>query len=340
MIKRLFLYIIYLISFWLIYFISTNNDIFIGIAKYDRVLEYSNKTFEPFKTKNNIFFLETNFARNLFDFKQQCSIESAAKNNQNSTIYVLSVKARFQNEVLQKSYKNIKVIKMQIDKLLNNTILHEWWFNGKYNLSNFKTAHLSDALRLFILFKFGGIYSDLDAITIRNLESLSKYPGLGTLDDSGNLGNGFLNFEKGNIFLLVALKEFVKNYNPYYWSYNGPRVLAKVLLRYCKIGSHKELIINETLLNDENRKQENATKTCNISLYPQNIIYPVSWIDKDLLFQHNSSLNLTKFLNTYSIHFYGKLTYKYKIVKNENSIYEYFAKKHCPVSYTTYLSKS
>jgi hypothetical protein len=63
--------------------------------------------------KYNIFFVETNPETKIFTTKQLCAIESAAKNNPNANIYVLSIKALLNEQMngLKLIYPNIKFIK-------------------------------------------------------------------------------------------------------------------------------------------------------------------------------------------------------------------------------------
>lgn len=80
----------------------------------------------------------------------------------------------------------------------------------------------------------------------------------------------------------------------------------------------------------------NGTKhKCDVILYPQNIFFPYNWNSNSLdkLFKKNGILEAISLENTYSIHFYNKLSYKFKVEINDNSIYEYYAKINCPYTY-------
>ena len=69
-----------------------------------------------------------------------------------------------------------------------------WWQSGSVNCSQYKIAHLSDAVRLALLYKYGGFYSDTDTITLKSFSDLINYNGFGVLDENGEalgLGNYF-----------------------------------------------------------------------------------------------------------------------------------------------------
>lgn len=329
-----------LISLCLLYFIyNFTNDyenLSSGNVYLNTILNYTND-------KTNVFFIESNYSKSLFDFKQECAIESAARHNPSASIYVITVKANANNKQIYQVHQNIHILKINITRLLHKTILHNWWYRSKYSQSDFKVVHLSDALRIFLLFKLGGIYMDLDTITIRNLDPITDYVGIGVFENDTELGNGFLHFKKHDPYLLFVLREFTNNYEPHYWDFNGPRLLQRLLLKYCDIENIKQLSLNEDLFINkkesiyEQRIEIEKHKSCNVSLYPYRLIYPIHWKQAEILFEHNSTLDKSIFSKTYSLHFFGAITGQNVIEKDENSIYEHFAKQNCPLSYKHYV---
>ena len=81
--------------------------------------------------------------------------------------------------------------------------------------SRYPEYHYSDLLRVLLVHKFGGIYSDLDIVTLKpfpdNLEDIS----LVAADTSSQLGNCFLKFKRGHPFLKDAMRHIVSNTNDY-----------------------------------------------------------------------------------------------------------------------------
>jgi len=131
----------------------------------------------------NIFFIESDSNRNHFTWKDICSIESAAFHNPNAMIYVYSLSAKFDKFDLTNRYSNINIRYLNIPMLFNQTPLMSWWQNGAIKQSSYKTVHLSDALRLALLYKYGGFYSDTDTITLKSFSDLMNYNGFGYLDE-------------------------------------------------------------------------------------------------------------------------------------------------------------
>jgi mannosyltransferase OCH1-like enzyme len=237
--------------------------------------------------------------------------------------------------------------------------------------SQHKLAHISDAARLALLYKYGGFYSDFDTITVRSLYPISKYAAaMGYLwENKDSIGNGFLHFRLGHPLLLAAMNEFNNNYYPYAWGFNGPMLLKKLIKDYCKLDDLnlfkkllknvsyfelrekldyltelKEAYKNDSLELEEQTKttsmkliKETESEPCDVVIYPKEFIYPISWIKYNyrLLFMPDSNFNVSTFINTYSVHFYGKFTNKYKVKPNDYSLYDYFASYNCPNVYNS-----
>ena len=74
-----------------------------------------------------------------------------------------------------------------------------------------------DAARLALLYKYGGLYSDLDTITIKSFEPLMKYSGFGYMTESNrsSLGNGLIIFTQKHPYLYYVIKEMSETYYPY-----------------------------------------------------------------------------------------------------------------------------
>ncbi len=83
-------------------------------------------------------------------------------------------------------YPNIIYKKLDPVELFSKTPLALWWKSGNLEYSKFRTAHLADAARLALLWKYGGFYSDLDTISLKNFEPLNNYSGFGFLTEVPN----------------------------------------------------------------------------------------------------------------------------------------------------------
>jgi hypothetical protein len=92
------------------------------------------------------------------------------------------------------------------------------WYTNETNL-----------MRLLSLFLFGGVYLDTDMIVTNPLYGLSNV--LGMQDPIAKSINGaVLAFPKpGNSFLQSSIVEYLSDFRPLRWGYNGPQLMTRIL---------------------------------------------------------------------------------------------------------------
>lgn len=130
-----------------------------------------------FKEKS-IFFHETSCKGGL-DARQACSVESAARAHPNWQINVLftapATKESLKNtNTLFKEYKNVKFFRIHLLKYAEGTPLEKFVAGGALNRTRWRISHASDVLRYLSLYKWGGVYLDLDVVVARSFDSLAK----------------------------------------------------------------------------------------------------------------------------------------------------------------------
>ncbi len=280
--------------------------------------------------KYNIFFVETNSEREIFSARQLCAIESAALNNPLALVNVYSLKAKLNKKYLER-YKNIRVIEPDLEDLFNETILEKWFkFNAnKINNSPHKYILLSDIIRLVLLWKFGGYYSDLDTITIKSIEPLLKYNGASLCQDNPiEINNSNLLFSKNHTFLFKLMKLSVENFNPNEAGSIGQYYFWQNVEKICNIKINKipkVEIENLNNLNDE--------LPCDFYFFPTKYFSPFNWNLFEKYFIKDSKIEISKFLEAYSIHFFSSHSKKSEVKFRSNTIFEFYAKNNCPFFY-------
>lgn len=70
------------------------------------------------------------------------------------------------------SYPNVKFRNVNCYDYAKNTPAERWIENDEIFLSPYFVTHLSDFLRLVSLYKFGGIYFDLDFVVLKKLKNM------------------------------------------------------------------------------------------------------------------------------------------------------------------------
>jgi hypothetical protein len=96
-----------------------------------------------------------------------CAIKSAATANANIPVCVYT---KTLSAALPKRMKlpNVYLVKLDFDDLFSGTALEKWYLDSKKRQPMHGNP-LSDAVRLAILYKFGGAYLDLDVISLKPL---------------------------------------------------------------------------------------------------------------------------------------------------------------------------
>jgi Glycosyltransferase sugar-binding region containing DXD motif/Alpha 1,4-glycosyltransferase conserved region len=116
-----------------------------------------------------------------------------------------------------------------------NTALHRDRYLAKQLGKHWK-QNIGNALRLWLLHQYGGIYLDLDMIMLRSLSALPIGIGAQVTDDE--LNNAALKFPAAHPFVKMLMREWVANYDGNKWGHNGPRRITETLELYERRSPH------------------------------------------------------------------------------------------------------
>ncbi|MCP4365737.1 MAG: hypothetical protein GY800_10630 [Planctomycetes bacterium] len=115
-----------------------------------------------------IYFVDVSPADN-FTSVTQCAVFSAAVRNPNNTVVMV-----YRNESKKiprqwASLRNIVIFRLNETELFNGTVLRDWYegIMADPKKSGFLLYETANAVRLALLYKFGGIYLDTDLITLK-----------------------------------------------------------------------------------------------------------------------------------------------------------------------------
>jgi hypothetical protein len=181
----------------------------------------------------------------------------------------------------------------------------EWLIEASQNPPDWKFlfSHNTDYLRFYLLYKYGGTYTDTDAIALRSLPR-EEFIGM---DFSDSTAEWFLDTEK-HIYLAPGLMRVgpgrlmirelfekiftVKSYKPECFNCVGPRAITAVMK------AHLEAADPEAL---------------QIALYPTHFLYPMNFKEVSQLFYSSNSARTWGYLqhlrrSSYSLHLFGKMT--------------------------------
>ena len=310
-------------------------------ASYDR-------TAGPSAGQYNIFFLETNETRRSLDKKKMCAIESAALTNPHASVRVYSPHASLISKDLLRHYANIQNETLRADAILKGTRLARWWLKRSCSSSSSSlnsTRHdLFDAVRVALLWRHGGLFVDMDTLTMRSYEPFLNHDGFSypehilrqnaTANDSAN---GLFHLSKNHKFLSVVMSDLERASS---FSSSSSSSSSQLFLRsarkYCHVADNESIIIERTESN-ATTAQSNRTSSCDIKLYPARLFYPYDRANVSELFAERSSLPVDVFMSAFALHTYNFCSSRCDIARGDRSVYEFLASRYCPLTYALFF---
>lgn len=266
----------------------------------------------------NIFFLETSDRTNP-NFLFMCSVESAARAHPESRVAVLMKGLRGRNASLPRHlglsllgcFPNVRVQPLDLHELFRATPLAAWHAATQGRWQPYPLPVLSDAARLALMWKFGGIYLDTDFIVLRNLRNLTNALGA---QDRYVLNGAFLAFERHHEFVALCMRDFVAHYNGWVWGHQGPQLLTRVFKKWCSIRSLGE------------------SHACRgVRALPREAFYPIPWQDWKKYFEDIGPEELPRLLNaTYAVHVWNKKSQGTRLEATSRALLAQLHARYCP----------
>ncbi|GBN08449.1 Lactosylceramide 4-alpha-galactosyltransferase [Araneus ventricosus] len=271
--------------------------------------------------ENPIFFLETSDSPRI-KARASCAIDSAAQHHPDRQVRVLftSPTALDLTDPFTKyltQLDNVRLLRINMSVVVEGTPLSHWYKKGIWKSSPYRITHVSDALRLGVIWKYGGLYLDTDVVVMR---SLSHFRNTTTTDNGKNLGSVLLAFEPYHPLLQATIIDFAASYTPSDFARNGPVLLNKHFKERCHVESVDELYIG-------------GENTCDVEVLPYKSTYPIGYSEWQEYFRPQITPNETAFDSCYIIHVWNFLSSGGKLVVGQNSLYEVAMKRHCPKVY-------
>jgi lactosylceramide 4-alpha-galactosyltransferase len=275
----------------------------------------------------NIFFVETseNTTNVKLSARQACSIESAALKNPHLNVFVFYY-SKLRLKALEKtpevdailSYPNVVISFLNFSKISTGSPMEEFMHSEKLSNSKFRIEHTSDALRLLVLWKFGGTYLDTDMIVRKRLDSVQ--PNFACQQSQTEINGAILNFEKSEIgtkLIGTFMKDFVTNFNGNFFVSNGPYALTRVLKSLCNANDMEAIM-----------KIENCQ---GFSVYNISMCYEITFSEMYKLMEpFYQEETLRRVNESLVVHFWNKESKKRVLEKNSGAAYVELAKQFCP----------
>lgn len=183
---------------------------------YDTYLKTNQKFTEAFPSSDYKAFVVETSNRDSLNYRQACAVESLAALNPGLPVYVLMTNESIDGNsptvsTLKKFYSNVVFRSIYpTGELFMGTPLERWYFCSGWNYGPYAVSHLSEALRVLLLYLFGGYYFDPDIVMMQTIPRyLRNYV---SYEDVGFFGSATLHTYRGHPFIKLAVEEFAKTY--------------------------------------------------------------------------------------------------------------------------------
>jgi lactosylceramide 4-alpha-galactosyltransferase len=247
-----------------IFTVDLSEDIHENSADYFLLPNFSENESQLLSNKLKIFFVQTSENADLFS-RHACSIESAARLHPNGSIYVLMqskyIHLKKGSFIYLRGYKNIHFIHFNEENIYYGTSLMRLnQTKRKEFIHYFTISHMSDLVRTALLYKYGGVYFDLDVIPLKNFDRFINTVALET-DDAVNVA--VLAFEKQHLVLDLQMDIQLESIgNTLCWNCIGPLALTSALKNVC---DQKQLYVHK------------MDKCHRIDIQPSFVFYPIAY---------------------------------------------------------------
>ncbi|XP_066592520.1 lactosylceramide 4-alpha-galactosyltransferase-like [Prorops nasuta] len=298
---------------------SSNNNA--GLSSFDSLSDN-----EKPSVGKNIFFHETScFGEQGIEFnvRKACAVESAARMNPQMKVFLLflspatvsnNAKALFN---ILSSYSNIRINRIFPEVYVRDTPLEEWYIGGEaLHKSLWPRSHMSDILRYLTLWKYGGIYLDLDVVVTSSLNKSQNFAGA---EDWKAVAAGVIGLgmdKLGRHMADACIEDLMRNFRGNVWGNNGPGVITRTLKTLC----------NTTYVA---RMTERRCK--GFIVHSPSVFYPIHYKKWKAYFdEENRNLTMQKLQRSLAIHVWNKLSRMQLLDVDSNAPYATIARAYCP----------
>ncbi|XP_067897973.1 alpha-1,4-N-acetylglucosaminyltransferase-like isoform X1 [Heterodontus francisci] len=256
-----------------------------------------------------------------------CSVEAAARLNPDKPIYYFMKgfsgnltqypQPDYAGIPLLSSISNVVLLPLKPTELFEGTPLNGWYQKVNPNLERYWNHVLADGCRLALLWKYGGIYLDTDIISMKTL----PFANFTCSQGGKSFNNAAIGFHVNHHpFMLDCMEDFVAHYIGHAWGQQGPKLITRVLKRWCK----------------SNDLEKVTGKECNgISLWISRRFYPIPYQSWEKYYVPWKREDIESFFSgTYGVHIWNYMnSKKRKVVSGSGSLIEYLFQMYCPTTY-------
>ncbi|XP_078251147.1 alpha-1,4-N-acetylglucosaminyltransferase-like, partial [Rhinoraja longicauda] len=171
-----------------------------------------------------------------------CSVESTAHQNPDKSIYFFMKgfsgnlsqypEPHYRLIPLLSSVKNVVLLPLNATELFEDTPLNFWYQKVNPTKEMYWLHVFGDACKIALLWKYGGIYLDTDIISMKSM----PFGNFMCPESSNALSMDAMGFyHRHHPFLSNCMIDYVANYIGYIWGQQGPKLITRVLKRWCQM---------------------------------------------------------------------------------------------------------
>ena len=273
------------------------------------------------ETDENSAFLHETSGANALNTRQACAVESLALLNPDLTVHLLMTSEVDSNAPSMKAlveYNNIRIRRIDLGDYFSGTPLEQWYFCTTWNYGPYAVSHLSDALRFLTLYKHGGYYFDLDIVHLKPVTSLYRNF---IVADVGleYLAAGAFHVDRKHPVIRMAVEEFRNTYSKHDWGYNGPKLMTRILARYCRVDQVSHMT---------------SGRCHGFRILPPESFYPIDWLSWRKYFEESETIPQWSD-EVIGLHVWNKVSEEEPVFKTSNQVYAQVARSQCPQVFST-----
>lgn len=258
--------------------------------------------------------------------RMACTIESAARAGiDRNVILFFTSQGRLDkledstliNALL--SYSNVFFHSANITKLSIGSPMEDFLKTDKLKSSKYPLEHISDAARLVILWKYGGVYLDADVIVQRSFDSV---PSNFICRQGTFFGNSVIAFSpeiKSRKLIEVFMEEFANSYDATEFAANGPELMTRVFKQVC---------------GKENLDEIMEMKDCgSFHFLKDEACYAIEWQQWKKLMSEDPAVAeevMNQVSKSLVVHFWNYLSKGHRLGTQSIAPYTQLARKYCP----------
>lgn len=187
---------------------------------------------------------------------------------------------------------------------------------------------------MLTLWKYGGMYLDLDIIVMKSLEKMdTNFVVPQTVNEMANGAMAFSIHGSGHKYAEYCLYNIVKNYNGETWAGNGPDVVKRYFL-VCNIYIFIIFVVVSRMTDAVCRRPTlfgNLTHCEDLTIYPPKTFYAIYYTSWQKFFNINYTLFVdNEVKDSKGVHFWNKLSAHLELSLDSNAPYLNLARKYCP----------